>query len=213
MGKNEAAFLHLFRNNNKGVGYLYEKERLKMRITKREVVFEGKYLQVVRKEFDTDMGEGGTWETVERKNIYGRGAVVIVALTKDRKVVLERNWRVPLESFVIQFPAGLTDREGESEEETAKRELLEETGYRAKRLIPIISVPVSPVLTPTRATHFLAPEVEFVGRRGREIGEQIGVLKIPVDKISDFLLNLPEDTELDLRVPGILWILQKRGLI
>jgi len=184
-----------------------------MRITKREVVFEGKYLQVVRKEFDTDMGEGGTWETVERKNIYGRGAVVIVALTKDGKVVLERNWRVPLESFVIQFPAGLTDREGESEEETARRELLEETGYRAGRLIPIISVPVSPVLTPTRATHFLAPEVEFVGRRGREIGEQIEVLKIPVDKISDFLLNLPEDTELDVRVPGILWILQKRGLL
>jgi len=213
MGKTETAFLHLFRNNNKGVGYLYEKERLKMRITKREVVFEGKYLQVVRKEFDTDMGEGGTWEVVQRKNIYGGGAVVIVALTKDGEVILERNWRVPLESFVIQFPAGLTDREGESEEETARRELLEETGYRAKRLIPIISVPVSPVLTATRATHFLAPEVEFVGRRGREIGEQIEVLKIPVDKISDFLLNLPEDTELDVRVPGILWILQKRGLL
>jgi len=55
--------------------------------------------------------------------------------------------------------------------------------------------------------------VEFVGRGGREIGEESGVLKIPVDKISDFLLNLPEDTELDLRVPGILWILQRRGLI
>ena len=52
-----------------------------------------------------------------------------------------------------------------------------------------------------------------MGRGGREIGEEIGVLKIPVDKISDFLLNLPEDTELDLRVPGILWILEKRGLI
>jgi ADP-ribose pyrophosphatase len=213
VGKTETAFLHLFRNNNKGVGCLYEKEQLKMRITKREVVFEGKYLQVVRKEFNTDMGEGGTWEAVQRKNIYGRGAVVIVALTKDGEVILERNWRVPLESFVIQFPAGLTDREGENEEETARRELLEETGYRAERLIPIISVPVSPVLTATRAMHFLAPEVEFVGRQGKEIGEEIGVLKIPVDKISDFLLNLPEDTELDIRVPGILWILEKRGLI
>ncbi len=74
-------------------------------------------------------------------------------------------------------------------------------------------MPLSPVLTPTRATHFLAPGVEFVGRGEKEIGEEIEVLKIPVDKISDFLLNLPEDTELDLRVPGILWILQKRGLI
>lgn len=55
--------------------------------------------------------------------------------------------------------------------------------------------------------------MEFVGRGEKEIGEEIEVLKIPVDKISDFLLNLPEDTELDIRVPGILWILQRRGLI
>ena len=74
-------------------------------------------------------------------------------------------------------------------------------------------MPLSPILTPTRATHFLAPEVEFVERGEKEIGEEIEVLKIPVDKISDFLLNLPEDTELDIRVPGILWILGKRGLI
>jgi len=184
-----------------------------MRITNREVAFDGKYLQVVRKYFNTDMGEEGVWEAVERKNIYGKGAVVIVALTRKGELILERNWRVPLESFVIQFPAGLTDREGESEEETARRELLEETGYRAERLIPIISVPISPVLTSTRSTHFFAPEAEFVGKRKKEISEEIEVLTVPRDKISDFLLNLPQDTELDLRVPGILWILEKRGLI
>jgi ADP-ribose pyrophosphatase len=213
VGKNETAFLHLFRNNNKGVGYLYDQERLKMEITNRDVVFDGKYLQVVKKYFMTDMGEEGVWEAVERKNIYGKGAVVIVALTGKGELILERNWRVPLESFVIQFPAGLTDKEGESEEETARRELLEETGYRAERLIPIISVPLSPVLTSTKSTHFFAPEAEFVGRGEKEISEEIEVLIVPRDKISDFLLNLPEDTELDLRVPGILWILEKRGLI
>jgi len=183
-----------------------------MEITQRETVFEGKYLKFVNKHFRRGTREG-VWETIERKNIYGEGAVVIVALTRERELILERNWRAALESFVIQFPAGLTDKEGESEEETARRELMEETGYEAKRLIPIISVPLCPALTPTRATHFFAPEVQFVGRESEDLTEEIEVLKVPVEKVADFLLNLPGDTTLDLRVPGILWVLERKGLI
>ena len=184
-----------------------------MKIIKREIAFEGKYLQFVRKHFKTTMGEEGIWETVERKNIHGEGAVVIIPLTKERELILERNWRAPLESFVIQFPAGLSDREGEGEEETARRELLEETGYKVKKLIPIITAPLCPTLTPTGAMHFFAPEVEFVGKGNEDVTEEIDVLKVPVGKIDDFLLSLPEDTKLDLRVLGILWILEKKGLI
>jgi ADP-ribose pyrophosphatase len=184
-----------------------------MKITKKEIVFEGEHLKFVRKYFKTDIEGEGVWETVERKNIYGKGAVVIVALTKEGELILERNWRVSLESFVIQFPAGLTDKEGESEEETARRELLEETGYKAGKLIPIISVPLCPALTLTSAAHFFAPQVEFVGREKRISAEEIEVLKVPVEKLDDFLLDFPDDTELDLRVPGILWILERKKLI
>ena len=183
-----------------------------MKIIKKETVFEGNYLKFVNKHSKTDTGEH-TWETIERKNIYGKGAVVIIALTKERELILERNWRAPLESFVIQFPAGLIDREGESEEDVARRELLEETGYKAERLIPITAVPLCPALTATRATHFFAPKAKFVGKENRDATEQIEVLKVPVEEVDNFLLNLPEDTELDLRVPGILWILQRKKLI
>jgi 8-oxo-dGTP pyrophosphatase MutT (NUDIX family) len=185
---------------------------IEVKIIKKETVFEGEYLKFVRKHFKTDRGEG-IWETIERKNIYNKGAVVIVALTKERELILERNWRAPLESFVIQFPAGLIDKEGESEEEVARRELLEETGYKAQKLIPVIPVPLCPALIPTRATHFFAPEVEFIGKESEEITEEIEVLKVPVERVDDFLLNLPKETELDLRVPGILWILQRKKLI
>ena len=106
-----------------------------MRITKKETAFEGEHLKFVRKWFRTSRGEEAVWETIERKNVYNRGAVVIVALTKERELILERNWRAPIESSVIQFPAGLSDKEGESEEEVARRELLEETAYEAKKLI------------------------------------------------------------------------------
>ncbi len=182
-----------------------------MKIIRRETVFEGNYLMVVKKYFE---GKGkGAWEVVERKGTYGKGAVVVVALTKEREVILERNWRVPLESFVIQFPAGLLDRKGETEEEAARRELLEETGYKAGKLIPIVSVPLCPALTSTQATHFFAPEVEYIGGEEKDIAEEIEVLKLPVAKLGNFLLNLPENTKLDLRVVGILWVLEREKLI
>jgi len=184
-----------------------------MKITKKENVFDGHYLGVVNKHFKTDIGQEGFWETIERKNVYNKGAVVIVALTKKRELILERNWRFPPESFVIQFPAGLTDKKGESEEETARRELLEETGYLAEKLIPIISVPLCPALTSTRATHFFAPDVEFTGNTMRDATEKIEVLKVPLEELDYFLLNLPEDTELDIRVLGILRILEKKQLL
>ncbi len=184
-----------------------------MRIIKRELAFEGDHLRLVNKYFQTDTGKEGIWETVERKNIHNRGAVVIIALTKNQEVILERNWRAPIESYIIQFPAGLTDVAGESEEETAKRELLEETGYLAGELIPIMVSPLSPTLTPTEGSHFLAREVEYIGQQREDTAEIIEVLKVPISELGQFLLNPPENTMLDLRVPGILWILEKKKLI
>lgn len=183
-----------------------------MDILDREVAFQGQYLRFVRKHCRRGSRDY-VWETVERNNVYGEGAVVVVATTAERELVLERNWRAAMESYVIQFPAGLTDKEGESKEETARRELLEETGYEAGELIPIMSVPLCPVLTATRATHFFAPAVSLVGGQRRDAAEEIEVVKVPVAQVDDYLLNLPDDTSLDLRVPGILWALERKGFL
>jgi len=65
---------------------------------------------------------------VERTNVpYEIGAVVVIPMTKKQELIFEKNWRIPLETPVIQFPAGLIDKE--SAEVVARRELLEETGY------------------------------------------------------------------------------------
>jgi ADP-ribose pyrophosphatase len=184
-----------------------------MRVTKKDVAFQGNYLRVVEKSVETESGGKHIWETVERTTIGPRGAVVVIALTKEREIILERNWRVPPESFVIQLPAGLCDVAGECEEETARRELLEETGYIANKLVPIIVAPEDPVLTPTPVSHFLAPDVEFSKEPRSDVTEGIEVLKVPIAKLEHFFLNLPKDTMLDLRVTGILWVLERMKLI
>jgi len=184
-----------------------------MRVTKKDVLFEGNYLRMVEKTFETRLGEKHIWETVERTTIGTRGAVVVIALTKEREVILERSWRASSESLVIQLPAGLSDVEGESEEETARRELLEETGYMANKLVPIIVAPEDPVLTPTQLSHFLAPDVKFAEEPRSDLVETIEVLKVPIAELRHFFLNLPKNTMLDLRVPGIFWILESMKLI
>jgi len=185
-----------------------------MEVTGRKIVYEGRYLRVVEKTVDIGDGRPRNWETVERTNVHGSGAVVIVALTTRGELLFEKNWRAPIESYVIQFPAGLTDVTGETEEEAARRELLEETGYVATELVPVLLSPLSAAMSGTRAMHFFAPDVEYVGRtQAEDSAEVIEVLSVPLDGIGDFMLNLPPGVELDLRVPGILWILREKGLL
>lgn len=190
-----------------------QKEPYWMKVTGKKTLFEGRYLRLIEKYLVSDNGQHSSWETIERTNVVGRGAVVIIAVTCQGEMLFEKNWRAPLESYVIQFPAGLTDINSESEEATARRELIEETGYLADRLIPVLAVPLAPAVLSTTAMHYFAPDVVFQGIPGTHDTEEIEVIKVKLDKISDFLLNLPEEVELDLRVPGILWIMREKKLI
>ncbi len=69
-------------------------------------------------------------QTVTREYIKHPGAVVILPLLEDGSVLLERQFRYPLNQVFLEFPAGKIDP-GEDHLECAKRELKEETGYTA----------------------------------------------------------------------------------
>jgi ADP-ribose pyrophosphatase len=90
-----------------------------------EEIFRGEFLRVQRDVVRLPDGSQAVREYVRHP-----GAVAIVALTEEGAVILERQHRYPLRRDFVEIPAGKLEP-GEAHLETAKRELLEETGYAA----------------------------------------------------------------------------------
>lgn len=103
-----------------------------------EKVFEGK---VVRLQIDDVELPNG--KTSKREIIKHPGAVAVLALTPENKIVLVEQYRKPMERALVEIPAGKLEP-GEKPEVTAIRELEEETGYECNRLDHIISFYTSP---------------------------------------------------------------------
>jgi len=89
-------------------------------------VYDGSFLKVFR---DTVRLPDG--HSAEREFVRHPGAVMIVPIADDGRLVVERQHRYPLGQVLLEFPAGKIDP-GESTLHCARRELLEETGYRAR---------------------------------------------------------------------------------
>ena len=90
-----------------------------------ETAFEGRFLKVSRDRIRLPDGS-----TTHREFIRHPGAVVILPLLDDGRVLLERQFRYPLDRVFVEFPAGKIDP-GEDHLACAQRELQEETGYTA----------------------------------------------------------------------------------
>jgi ADP-ribose pyrophosphatase len=146
----------------------------------RRILAEGNYVRLVAR---------GRWEWAERVNTLG--AVVIVPVTTDRRLVLIEQYRIPLSAWVIELPAGLVgDDPGLAEErliDAAQRELLEETGYVAERWRYLLEGPSTPGLASEGYTMFLAAEARRLGDGGGDENEKIYVHSPPLEQIESWL--------------------------
>src|SRR6218665_3237924 len=91
----------------------------------RTELLKGHFLHVVRDSVRMPDGREAT-----REFVLHPGAVMVIGLLDDGRVVMERQFRHPMQAVMIEFPAGKLDA-GEGSLACAQRELLEETGYSA----------------------------------------------------------------------------------
>src|SRR4051812_31287497 len=112
-----------------------------------------------------------------REIVRHPGAVVILPLLDDGRVCLIRNFRISVKQTLIELPAG-TLEPGEEPIKNAERELIEETGYRAKKLEQLHAFYLSPGILDERMHLFLATGLT-AGETALEPGEEIENLIVP----------------------------------
>jgi len=142
-----------------------------------ETAWEGRYLAVKRR---------GKWEYVARTR--GISAAVILAIDEGSVILIEQ-YRVPLGRFCLELPAGLIgdEAQGEQAETAAKRELEEETGYRAEAMTDLGRFHSSPGMVSEGFTLLRAEGLTRVGDGGGVEGEEIVVHRVKLGEVPDFV--------------------------
>lgn len=114
----------------------------------------------------------------KREIVEHRGAVCIVALDDQARVLLVRQHRAPTGGDLLEIPAG-TLEPGEDPESCARRELAEETGYRPERLERLLGFYSAPGFCSEYLHLFLATDL-VEERRDADDDEQIEVVRVPI---------------------------------
>ena len=115
-------------------------------------------------------------------------SVCAVALTKDNKVLMVRQYRHPIKETILELPGGFVDR-GESPQEAMARELSEETGYTFSSLTPLGKVAANPGVLDNYTFFYLATGGEKTGEQHLDKNEDILVEEISLEELKKSLYD------------------------
>ena len=151
----------------------------------------------------------GNWDFVRRP--HSDSCVGILAITPDDEIILVEQFRIPMQRSVIELPAGLVGDEAEyadeSLAETARRELLEETGYNAGAMVPLIASPTSAGMASEFMHLFHAKDLIRETDGGGLPEEQITVHHVPLAKLRDWVADRKAAGKLiDFKIFAALWM-------
>ncbi|WP_077618682.1 NUDIX hydrolase [Bacillus sinesaloumensis] len=148
----------------------------------RDVLYEGKIIDLHIEEVELPNGH-----TSKRELIKHPGAVAVLALTDDNKLLMVQQYRKALEKVIVEIPAGKLEK-GELPEVTARRELEEETGYVCETLTPLISFYTSPGFADELVHLFIAKGLKKIENpAGLDEDEFVDVLEITMEEALEFI--------------------------
>lgn len=115
------------------------------------------------------------------------GAVGIVPVTEDGKVIVERQYRYPLDMVITEIPAGKLDSKAEDRLEAAKRELREETGITADEWVDLGLYYPAAAYTDEKITLYLARGLHF-GEQSLDDDEFLNLEAVPLTELVDHVM-------------------------
>ena len=154
-----------------------ELKRLEETQVSSESIFDGHVLHVKFDHITLPNGNPATRELIRHI-----GAVCVVPLTEDGKVIVERQFRYPLGQVITEIPAGKLDSFDEDRLEAIKRELREETGYTASGWISLGDYHPAAAYTDERITMYLAKGLQK-GERDLDEDEFLDVIEVDLEEL------------------------------
>lgn len=147
-----------------------------------EDIFDGYVLHVKYDHIKLPNGKTATREVIRHI-----GAVCVVPVTADNKVIVERQFRYPLNSVITEIPAGKLDSADEDRFEAIKRELREETGYTADEWTDLGLYYPAPAYTDEKITMYMARGLHK-GSNDLDEDEFLDVIEVPIEELVDDIL-------------------------
>ncbi len=145
---------------------------------KEELKFEGKIISLIEKIVKLPNGKEAKREIVKHP-----GGVAILALNENDKVLLVEQFRSPLNTTILEIPAGKLEK-NENPEECGKRELEEETGFKAKKMTFLGKIAPSPGYTNEYIYLYKAEDL-YKGKIGGDDDEFIKVHQYSLNKLKE----------------------------
>ena len=151
----------------------------------------------------------GHWDYVERPQ--APCCVGVLAVTPQQELVLVEQFRIPVQKRVIEIPAGIVGDEAghahASLADIAAQELLEETGYRAQSMEPLLVTPTSAGLTSEMIHLFRAHDLQRESEGGGVAGEDIIVHHVPLTGLRDWFARQEQlGKTIDFKIHAALWL-------
>ena len=156
---------------------------LEEKFVSRENIYDGVVLKVVRDTVELPNGQRAT-----REICLHHGAVAIIPLLDDGRVLMERQYRYAHGRMFFEIPAGKLDSAEEDPYDAAVRELREETGAKAEKMTYLGRIDPTPALINEKIHLYLAEGLSF-GERELDDDEFLEVEAVPLSELVEMVMS------------------------
>ena len=180
---------------------------MSIQILQKKILHKGKFTTLWGTEFVAS-GRTRVWEWLEKFDV-----VYILPITPSGKYVLIKQFRLPVNAYVLETPAGIVEA-GKALEKLALEELREETGYTTNKHLEVLpKYPISPALTNGFAYGFCARDAIQTNNQKLEDAEDIEIVELSKDELLDIAFRGSTEYYLDPRLLGLIALIESKSSV